>query len=305
MNYIKPILPFSIAWAILLITPAFSDLVLFNTGAQLVLFIFIVCIPAWKTGRMSYVDIGWPLGVAVIGLVTFLYAEGDLLHKSIVCAMYAFIGLRMGLAAIGMWRKGHIDKELPRYQYQRRRWQKAGIKNTPLIMQIEALMQGFANASFLAFPAFIIAVNPNPNVSILEIIGVIVWLGAYSMESVADVQKVAFLKKMKQEGKKNMVCNVGLWRYSRHPNYFAEWMVWNGLIIAAIPSWLYMFNSSENIVLTILLGIGLVFLSRVMYTTLVYYSGAVPAEYYSVQKRPDYKNYQEQTNRFFPGPVKR
>jgi steroid 5-alpha reductase family enzyme len=43
-------------------------------------------------------------------------------------------------------------------------------------------------------------------------------------------------KVRKKLGKKNSVCNVGLWRYSRHPNYFAEWMAWNGFIIAAVPS---------------------------------------------------------------------
>ena len=52
----------------------------------------------------------------------------------------------------------------------------------------------------------------------------------------------------------------------------------------------------------LLLGAGLVFVSRVMYSTLVYYTGAVPSEYYSVRKRPEYEAYQQETNRFFPGP---
>jgi steroid 5-alpha reductase family enzyme len=50
---------------------------------------------------------------------------------------------------------------------------------------------------------------------------------------------VKFLQVRESEGKrgkKNSVCNVGLWRYSRHPNYFSEWMAWNGPIIAAVPS---------------------------------------------------------------------
>jgi steroid 5-alpha reductase family enzyme len=100
------------------------------------------------------------------------------------------------------------------------------------------------------------------------------------------------------------VCNVGLWRYSRHPNYFAEWMVWNALVIAAIPSWLARSGQDGSLV-WILLGLGLLFVSRIMYYTLVHYTGARPAEYYSVQKRPEYRAYQETTNMFFPGPVKR
>jgi steroid 5-alpha reductase family enzyme len=164
-------------------------------------------------------------------------------------------------------------------------------------------MQGLANASFLAFPAFVIASNPAPSISVAEIIGLLIWVAAFAMESVADVQKLSFLRAMKQTGERNRVCDVGLWRYSRHPNYFAEWMVWTALVIVSIPSWVALY-SQENIVVWLLLGAGLVFTSRIMYITLVYATGAVPSEYFSAQKRPGYKDYQQATNRFFPGPRK-
>ena len=61
-------------------------------------------------------------------------------------------------------------------------------------------------------------------------------------------------------------------------------------------------NSTFTKILRIILGLGLLFISRLMYTTLVYYTGAIPSEYYSLQKRPGYKSYQESTNIFFPGP---
>jgi steroid 5-alpha reductase family enzyme len=120
------------------------------------------------------------------------------------------------------------------------------------------------------------------------------------MESVADIQKLTFLQEIKKAGERNRVCNVGLWKYSRHPNYFAEWMVWNGLVIAAIPSWPELYDV-ESLVVWALLGAGLLFASWKMYSTLVYRTGEVPSEHYSVQKRPEYKAYQETTNRFFPG----
>ena len=217
---------------------------------------------------------------------------------------YIFAGSRMGLGALKMWRIGHLKTEFPRYEYQKRRWQRDGKTNTALAMQVEAVLQGFANASFLAMPALIIASNPSSTISVFEIIGIIVWLGAFVMESIADSQKLRFLRKMKTLGEKNTVCNVGLWRYSRHPNYFAEWMVWNGLVIAAIPSWLALYQQ-ESTIIWLLLGVGVLLASRMMYTTLVFYTGAVPAEFYSVQKRPQYKEYQRTTNIFFPGPNKR
>lgn len=286
---------------ILLTTAALSELSLINGIAQLLLFALVVCLPIWKTGRMSYVDIGWPWGLVVIGALTLLFSDGYMPRVALVSAVYIFVGLRMGIGALSMWKQGLLKKEFPRYQYQRLRWEKTGKTNVPLALQIEALMQGLANASFLAFPALIIASNTDSSISAFEILGLIIWAGAFAMESIADMQKLSFLRAMKKAGEKNSVCNVGLWRYSRHPNYFAEWMVWNGLVIASIPSWLVMY-SQESTVVWILLGAGLLFVSRVMYVTLVYATGAVPAEYFSVKRRPAYADYQKTTNRFFPGP---
>ena len=209
----------------------------------------------------------------------------------------------MGLGAIKLLISGHLDKELPRYEFQKKRWKKAGKTNTALAMQIEAIAQGVANAAFLAFPAFIIASNPMEEISIFEIIGIVIWLASFIMESVADVQKLKFLRAMKKSGALNTVCNIGLWQYSRHPNYFAEWMVWNALVIASIPSWLQLYPNI-SVIIFVLLGVGLLMTSSIMYVTLVTYTGAVPAEYYSVQKRPAYKEYQQTTNMFFPGPTK-
>lgn len=304
IKYFSPLLPFLIGWMILLTTTTLSELSLVNGIAQLLLFALVVCLPIWKTGRMSYVDIGWPWGLVVIGLLTFIFSDGYTPRVALVSAVYIFVGLRMGMGALSMWKQGLLKKEFPRYQYQRLRWEKTGKTNVPLALQIEALMQGLANASFLAFPALIIASNTDTSISVFEILGLVIWAGAFAMESMADMQKLSFLRAMKKAGERNRVCNVGLWRYSRHPNYFAEWMVWNGLVIASIPSWLAMY-SQETTAVWILLGAGLLFVSRVMYMTLVYATGAVPSEHFSVQKRPAYVDYQKTTNRFFPGPCKR
>lgn len=300
MKYFKPLSVFIIGWLILLFSQSFLQISLINFATQMLLFALVVCWPIWKTGRMSYVDIGWPWGLFCIGVLSLLFGEGDPWRVRIVSGMYIIIGLRMGLGALQLWRKGYMKKEFPRYQYQRRRWERAGKSNVQLAMQIDALTQGLANASFLAMPAFIIASNPDPAFSVLEIIGLLIWALAIGMESLADAQKLKFLRKMSALGKKNQVCDVGLWKYSRHPNYFAEWMVWNALVIAAIPSWMTLM-SKEPLPIWILLGVGLLFVSRIMYMSLVYITGAVPSEYYSSQKRPDYEAYKQRVNRFFPG----
>lgn len=288
-----------IVWIILVSTPPFTFMATTNIIAQMILFGLVVCWPIYKTGRMSYVDIAWPWGLVCLGLLTLLWAEGYTWRVWVIGGIYILIGLRMGLGALLLWRKGYMQKEFPRYQYQRLRWERAGKINSPLAMQIDAIAQGLANASFLALPAFIISYSSDPTISIFEIIGLVIWILSFLMEAIADAQKLSFLRKMAASGQKNQVCNIGLWKYTRHPNYFAEWMVWNGLVVASIPSWLAL-KPDIHIVLWILLGSGLLFVSRIMYLSLVYLTGAVPSEYYSSQKRPGYKDYKKNVNMFFP-----
>ena len=300
MKYFKPFIPFLACWILLFNSNNFQSFALINGIGQLVLFLFVVCIPIWKTGRMSYVDIGWPWGVALIGLITYCQINTITLSKTLAITAYILIGSRMGLGALKMWSMGLLKKEFSRYEYQKIRWEKSNKTNTGLAMQVEALSQGLANASFLAIPIFLISVSPSTQLSALEIIGFTIFMLSLVFETIADYQKLKFLKEMKRQNKKNMVCDIGLWKYTRHPNYFAEWMVWNGLIIASIPSYISLFDS-EGLWLWIMIGIALLYTSRIMYITLVYLTGAVPSEYYSAQKRPEYKSYQKSTNIFFPG----
>ena len=80
-------------------------------------------------------------------------------------------------------------------------------------------------------------------------------------------------------------------------------MVWNSLIITSIPSLIALWQTpEESPIIKIAFTYGLVNVSRMMYHCLVHYTGAAPAEYYSVQKRPDYLTYQKTVNMFFPGP---
>ena len=303
MHYFRPLYPFLLGLLLILSTSTFFSLAVLNGLGQTVLFTLVVCIPIWRTGRMSYVDIGWPWGLVLLGIVSLVYSEGYWLRSLIVSAVVILVGLRMGLGALKMWQLGLLKKEFPRYKYQRIVWEKEGKDNTGLALQVDAISQGLANASFLAFPVFIIASNNSEEFLLLEIVGLVVWILAFAMESIADLQKVRFLQAMKKAGKQRQVCNIGLWKYCRHPNYFAEWMVWNGLVIAAIPSWLAL-RGSETEPVWYLLGLGLLLASRFMYRTLVYITGAVPSEHFSAEKRPGYADYQKQTNRFFPGPSK-
>lgn len=299
MNFGTPLCVIFVALLSLLLgtgNETLSTMLLSNAALQLALFVLVACIPFLKTSRMSYVDIAWPFGVALIGLQILLLGDGDLIRRGVVGGIYLMVGLRMGVGAVTMGRKtGVIFKtEFPRYQYRHMQLEQQGSKHPKLHVLAEIMAQGFANMSVLACPGFMMAINPNDAIASWEVAGICLWIVAYITESTADAQKLLFMSK-----NKGGVCNIGLWRYSRHPNYFSEWLVWSGLVLASVPSWLALGDSESPLVWAVL-GMGALGASAMMYTTLVYLTGAVPAEYYSAIKRPEYKAYQQTTNRFFP-----
>ena len=290
------IILFSLVFYIFFQIENFQKFLLINLISQIFIFLFIVCIPAYFTDRMSYVDIAWPFGLVAIGIISFFYGDGYLLKKSIISMLYIIAGLRMGIGALILLKKGFLNKELPRYSYQRIRWKKKGFINDKFSVQYEILLQCFANATFLAIPAILISNNSSQTFSIIEVIGFLVWVIFFFLEHISDLQKQKFLINAKKNNLKNQVCNVGLWKYTRHPNYFSEWMIWNGLIIASFSSLLV--NNS----MIVFLGTttSLLYITILMYQTLVFLTGAIPSEYYSLIKRPDYKKYKQTTNMFFP-----
>ena len=290
------IILFSLVFYIFFQIENFQNFLLINLISQIFIFLFIVCLPAYFTDRMSYVDIAWPFGLVAIGIISFFCGDGYLLKKSIISMLYIIAGLRMGIGALILFKKGYLNKELPRYSYQRIRWKKKGFVNDKFSVQYEILLQCFANATFLAIPAILISNNSSQFFSIIEITGFLVWVIFFFLEHISDLQKQKFLINAKKNNLKNQVCDIGLWKYTRHPNYFSEWMIWNGLIIASFSSLLV--NNS----MIVFLGttISLLYITILMYQTLVFLTGAIPSEYYSLIRRPDYKKYKQTTNMFFP-----
>jgi steroid 5-alpha reductase family enzyme len=302
INHLLHTLPYLLCLLLLLLSPPLQAFTLGNIMVQAILFLLVCVIPAIKTGRMSYVDIAWPLGLFFIGVQVLLFSEELTLRSYIIAGLYMFAGGRMSAMAFIGLKLGYLNKELPRYQYQRLRWQRRGWQEKPAML-FEVASQGFANMTVLALPAILQASNTSPDLSLLEMFGYGLWVAAFAFEFIADAQKARFGLRMHREKRKGEHCEYGLWKYSRHPNYFGEWMVWNAMVISTIPA-LLVLSGSLAIWHTLAFGIALIYLSYVMYVVLTHYSGAVPSEYYSAQKRSGYVEYQRTTNMFFPGPRK-
>ena len=141
-------------------------------------------------------------------------------------------------------------------------------------------------STFLSIPAFVIASNPTASFSPWELVGLAVWALGYVIESVADSQKMLFLQRMSAAGEKDRVCDVGLWRYSRHPNYFFEWLIWVAFFVFALGSpwgWLALIGPAS--ILYLLLRV----------------TGIPLTEEQSIRSKGDaYRRYQQTTSAFIP-----
>ncbi len=275
-----------------------ASFALVNGPLQVLLFLVVVAVPLWRTGRMSWVDIAWPWGLVLIGTQVLLAAPGAPPRVWVVGGIYLVVGLRMGVGALVLARTtGEIVRtELPRYRYRQEMLERAGSRHILARKQLEAMNQGFANASMLSVPAALVVADTADGLGAFTIAGIVLWGVGYLIENVADAQKHLFVR----EHPGNL-CDVGLWRYSRHPNYFGEWLVWCGLTLAAAPSLVRLWDGSAPLAWTGV-ALGLVAVPCVLYATLVFLTGARPAEHYSVQKRPGYAAYQRTTSVLIPRP---
>jgi steroid 5-alpha reductase family enzyme len=120
-------------------------------------------------------------------------------------------------------------------------------------------------------------------------VGVGLWFIGWIGEAVADSQLKRFRKRQNSESE-NSVCQTGLWRYSRHPNYFFEWLIWVGfafLALSAPGGWMGLLAP------------------LLMWHFLVNVTGIPMTETLSVKSKGEaYRRYQYTTNAFFPGPTK-
>ena len=199
------------------------------------LVVVAIMLGLWLLGirnhNFSYVDIGWSVNFAVLAVLYALLAPGYLPRRALIAAMFTAHGLRLG------W---HLAKRIigepeeGRYQQLRQDWGKNGNSARSLNLKFLAFFefQALLNA-FLTLPLLLACFNPAPQFHTLEIAGAALFVIGIIGESTADAQLAAFKRNGANKGG---VCDVGLWRYSRHPNYFFEWLIWIAYAVFTVAS---------------------------------------------------------------------
>src|SRR6201996_331652 len=173
------------------------------------------------------VDIFWAFNFAVIALILYAAAPGWLPRKSLLCTMVLIAGIRLG-SHLGIRVMSHIDDEEGRYKQLRKEWGPQANQKFFIFFQAQAISN-----VILAIPFFLTCINMRRTWSRFEFAGTALWIIAFLGESLADHQLSNFKKDPNNHGK---VCNVGLWGYSRHPNYFFEWLQWTAWFLFALGS---------------------------------------------------------------------
>ncbi|MXV16107.1 DUF1295 domain-containing protein [Hufsiella ginkgonis] len=187
----------------------------------------LVWLWAHKIRNAGVVDIFWSYNFPVIGIILLLLAPGFETRKWLICGMTIVAGLRLG-THLSARIISHLDEEEGRYRQLRKEWAPSAERKFFFFFQL----QGISNV-LLAAPFFVITMNTEPRLSAFEYAGFILWLISVSGEALADRQLAAFKK---DPDKKGNVCDTGLWHYSRHPNYFFQWMMWMSYFVFALAS---------------------------------------------------------------------
>jgi steroid 5-alpha reductase family enzyme len=229
-----------------------------------------------RSGDAGIVDVAWGAGV---GLLAAAYAalcpSGDAVRRGLIALLALAWSLRLS---------GHILirlRRLPedgRYQSLRNEWGTRAQRNLFLFFQLQA----FWSALF-SIPMLIAVRNPEPALNAWDWTALLIWAVAVGGEAIADRQLSRFRHNSANKGK---VCREGLWRYSRHPNYFFEWIHWWAWVPLSIGAPLWWVTMAGPLVM-------LWFLLKV--------TGVPPTEAQAIRSRGEaYRDYQQTTSAFFP-----
>ena len=228
-----------------------------------------------KHGEADIVDFGWSVCLGFLAILYAFILPADPTVSALVSIFAVIWSFRL---ASHLWIRVKHPGEDGRYLALRAEWGQQAQKKFFIFFQAQALLAVFLSISFLIPLCF------QTQVSNLQLILAVVWfLISICGEALADWQLNTFKSKPESKGK---TCRLGLWNYSRHPNYFFEWLYWFSYSILAIgsPYW-YLTLISPFLLLYSILKI----------------TGIPPTEERAIRTRgDDYREYQKTTSAFIP-----
>lgn len=232
-----------------------------------------------RRGNAGIVDVAWTLGVGGLALAYCLAAgEGNPVRRVMLGIIVAFWSIRLALHILHRVRRMPEDG---RYSAMKEAWGDQAPKKMFYFFMFQAIA-----ATAFSLPMLLAASNTN-DIGFLDFAAVGLAMIVLAGEGIADRQLQQFREDSTNRGK---TCRQGLWRYSRHPNYFFEWLHW---FVYVLLAWTAPFGW-----LSIIAPLAMLYF-------VLYVTGVPPTEQQAILSRgDDYRKYQRETSVFFPWPPK-
>jgi steroid 5-alpha reductase family enzyme len=229
----------------------------------------------WQRSRANagIVDVLWAFGLGASALYFAMLGDGAARPRVILAVLGGLWGVRL---AAHLWTRVRSEPEDGRYRNLRTHWNGSQLKFF-LFFQFQASL-----IVLFALPFLAVARNSR-GFGAWMLIGILIWLVSVSGEAIADRQLARFRSDRANEGH---TCRDGLWRYSRHPNYFFEWLHWFAYVCLALGSPVAYLAWAGPVV---------------MYVFLRWISGIPYTETQALRSRgDDYRAYQRSTSMLIP-----
>ena len=256
-------------------------LTLLVTAAALLVTMAVTFAVALRVGKHSVVDTAWGIGIALAALASLLASagHGQPARRYLLLAASVIWGLR--LAAYMTWRN-HGKPEDPRYRDLLSKAQ--GSRNAYALRTVYLLQAAILWLACLPDQAGMLERAPAGPVTVL---GAAVWLGGFAFESIGDWQLARFKA---DPGNHGLIMDRGLWRYTRHPNYFGDFCMWWGLFLIGLGSWAELPAIIGPLLMTYILTRG---------------TGQRLTDRRMAAARPQYADYAARTSGFIPRPPRK
>lgn len=226
--------------------------------------------------RNDIADVAWGTGIFIVALVSYFTGSGSAL--SILLTILAGLwGLRLTIRIYLRNRKKTEDFRYKKWREEWGRW--FYVRSYFQVYLLQGLLMVIVGYSFIHLSVY----GEYQNISFLTLIGLVVWCIGYFFETVGDYQLDRFIK---NKASKDEIMTTGLWKYTRHPNYFGEVTMWWGiwLMIAVLP---YSY---------------LALISPIMITFLILKVSGIPMLEKGFADNPAFQEYKKRTSAFFPLP---
>ncbi|MBX3510929.1 MAG: DUF1295 domain-containing protein [Hyphomonadaceae bacterium] len=237
-----------------------------------------------RTKDPSFVDAWWAFGAALLAGSTYLQLSAPGPHALALLVLTLAWGLRLGGYLIWRWIKHGADRRYAKLAQRAK--EKHGLSFAAFSLLWVFLPQMLLQL-VMALPAQLGQLSAAAQIGVAAQAGIGLAAFGIAYEAIADTQLARFKSNPANAGK---VMDGGLWRYSRHPNYFGELCAWWGLWLIALDAGAGLWSLPGPLLLTYLL-------TRV--------SGAPTTEPHLGRTRPDYDAYKQRTSAFIPLPPKR